>query len=141
MRRAWITAILFLSAAGCDSHEQEGNELSLLMQRVQGYTDATGEEQSAELAALRKFEPSTDRVRAARDVCLEAYTLVERAETDHAEARRMLEAVTAGQGDLAKTRPEIEKRIARSNDAIDGARPRIARCTRLLSDLRREHRR
>lgn len=140
MRSLVLPALLLLSSA-CDSHEQEGNELSLLMQRVQGYTDATEQEQSAQLAALRQFEPSTNRVREARDVCLEAYTLVERAETDHAEARRMLEAVSAGQGDLAKTRPEIEKRIARSNDAIDGARPRIAKCTRLLSDLRREHRR
>jgi hypothetical protein len=128
-------------ATACDTHEQEGNELSLLIQRVQGYTDASEEEQAAQLEALRRFAPSTERVREAREACLGAYTLVERAEGDHAAAREMLEAVTAGTGDLAKTRPVIERRIKSSNDAIEGARPRIARCTRLLSDLKREHRR
>lgn len=138
MRLAFLVVLSCLAGA-CDSYEQEGNELSLLMQRVQGYTDSTDEEQRAQLEALRRFEPSTDRVKEARDACLDAYTLVESAERDHLEARHMLEEVTAGRGDLAKSRPEIEKRITRSNEAIDGARPRIKRCTRLLSDLKREH--
>lgn len=139
--RTWLLLVLLVCAAACDSHEQEGNELSLLMQRVQGYTDASEEDQPAQLEALRRFEPSTQRVQTAREECLGAYTLVERAERDHAEARRMLATIEAGTGDLAKTRPAIERRIQSSNEAIEGARPRIARCTRLLSDLKREHRR
>lgn len=132
---------LSVLAGACESHEQEGNELALLIQRVQGYTDADEADQAVELAALERFRPSTKRVSAARDACFEAYSLVERAETDHAEARRMLEEVSAGTGDLAKTRPAIERRIASSNEAIEGAKPLIHRCTRLLSDLKRDHRR
>ena len=137
-----VVAVLLVSAAAaCESREQEANELALLMQRVQGYTDADEADQGAQLEALRRFAPSTKRVRAAREACLGAYTLVEEAEQDHAVARKMLESVTLGGGDLTKTRAEIEQRIARSNEAIDGAKPRIRRCTRLLSDLKREHRR
>jgi len=136
-----VNGLALSLAAGCESREQEANELALLMQRVQGYTDADEADQGAQLEALRRFAPSTKRVRAAREACLEAYTLVEKAEQDHAEARRMLESVTTGGADLAKTRAEIERRIAHSNDAIDGAKPRINKCTRLLSDLKRDHRR
>lgn len=139
-----LAAILLLlpwAATACNSHEQEGNELALLIQRVQGYTDADESDQGQQLQALKRFAPSSERVEEARSACFDAYTLVERAESDHAEARRMLEEITAGKGDLARTRPAIERRIARSNEAIEGARPKIARCTRLLSDLKRDHRR
>jgi hypothetical protein len=142
--RSSPTIVLFLAlVAGpaCNSHEKEGNELALLIQKVQGYTDADEAEQGPQLDALRRFAPSTERVGAARTACLDAYTLVERAESDHAEARRMLDGLTGAAGDLAATRPKIEKRIASSNKAIEDARPLIARCTRLLSDLKREHRR
>lgn len=144
-----LLLVLFVAPAAalsaCDSREQEANELSLLMQRVQGYTDADEQDQPAQLEALRKFAPSTERVREARQACLGAYTLVERAERDHAEARRILESVTGnGTGlgtDLADKRADIQQRIDRSNAAIDEAKPRINRCTRLLSDLQRDHRR
>jgi chromosome segregation ATPase len=132
---------LLAGAGGCESHEQEANELALLLQRVQGYTSADEDEQEAQLEALRRFAPSTKRVKEARQACLEAYSLVERAERDHAEAKRILEAVTSGSADLAKSRPQIQQRIDRSNQAIDDAKPRIRRCTRLLSDLQRDHRR
>ena len=138
--RPLVLVLLAATAFACESREQEGNELALLMQRVQGYTDADEADQAAQLAALRKFAPSTKRVREARQACLGAYTLVEQAERDHAEAKRMLESVTSGGADLAGSREAIQRRIERSNAAIDEAKPRINRCTRLLSDLQRDHR-
>jgi hypothetical protein len=129
-----------VALGACNTHEKEGNELSLLIQKVQGYTDADEADQPGQLAALRAFAPTTERVQKARETCLQAYTLVERAEREHAEAKRMLDRVTSGAGDLVKTRPAIERRIASARESIDGATPRIAKCTRLLSDLKRDHR-
>jgi hypothetical protein len=140
LHRLAFLAFLWSSTA-CQSSQTEENETALLLLRVQEYTGTEGQEQVALLATLQNFHPTSPRVREARDTCVAAYTLVQRAEREHADAKDLLEQVTSGKRPLVATRDEIERKIDRSNSAIAAARPKISRCTRLLSDLRREHRR
>lgn len=135
----FVMASMF-ALGGCESKQTEANETALLLQRVQSYTDSEGEEQAKALGALVALHPTSGRVREARDSCVAAYSLVARAELDHETAKKLLGEVTSGKRSLKETRATIEGRIERSNQAIDQARPKINRCTRLLSDLRRENR-
>ncbi|MBI2894388.1 MAG: hypothetical protein HYY06_12620 [Deltaproteobacteria bacterium] len=140
MTRSSLVFFAVIALGGCDSRQTEANETALLLQRVQSYTDSEGPEQETSLEALRAFKPTSSRVREARDSCVAAYSLVERAERDHETAKKLLGEVTSGKRQLGETRGTIEGRIDRSNRAIEEARPRINRCTRLLSDLKRETR-
>ncbi len=140
MTRSSPVVLAVIALGACDSRQTEANETALLLQRVQSYTDAEGPEQTRSLEALEALRPTSSRVREARDSCLAAYSLVERAERDHEMAKKLLGEVTSGKRPLAQTRETIEGRIERSNRAIEEARPRINRCTRLLSDLKRETR-
>ena len=138
-------ALLLLSRVVCGCGDRTENEARLFLDRIERIdSDDPPERRRPRVDALASLALTSEEVKHARDVCLDAHRSLIDAETRQGEARRELDRITAnGANPHAPVEPavgaRIQKAIGDSERAIARSRDLRPRCQDEVGELDRKY--